>query len=1017
MEKTQKLVRSLLLTILFLVLSIFLYMVFRKDDTLTFGMQQILYPIGMALLLSALVILWLAVQTSPEKKARRHDWFQHKLMFPLLAGALAMVCTLLAYFYLGIWPVGDKTVMIVDMHHQYAPLLAQLREMILSGGSPLYSFKVGLGSSFIPLFAYYLASPFNLLLLLFPEHLLTEGIFVITILKNTLCAIFFAACVQYIYRKRTASLLIVSVMYALMMYALAYSWNIMWLDCVMVLPLVVMGFERLMRTGRYGLYVLSLAYALYANYYIAFMICLFMVLYYIVYTLRRRRTLERFGRSFLRFSVGSLLGGGLAMFILIPVLFALGQTSASGGEFKEQLEGSINMFQLLGRHLYDTTPTIRSGNLPNIYCGLLAVLAVPLFATTRTISLRRRLSYLGLLGVLALSFAINNLDLLWHGLHAPNDLPYRFSFLYSFVLLLIVYETLLHLKDITIKQVGGSFVGILAYLILEDQFGDQEAYGFKAVYISLLLVAIYALIVAFVARHKLRVRSASCLLLLVVVAEMTFNAGGTFRTLNSREYFTAHENYVDNERTQTLRKAIDRAKSIGAGSGNAFYRMELDQTPRFTCLSPSIFDYRGLSVFASSNYYTTTKFMGYLGYAINGVNSYLYNNFVPTTDSLFGIRYLVLDHESDDDSLKLLDTVSESGDYFYIYENSAALPVGYTVKSSVRDWYEVQFDPFRSQNDLFNAMTGINEDMFSFMEVTLDDAEDSIASLTGLTSFSIFPRDGINTANFTVEIPEKGRYFVYLDCGAASSISCSVGDASPREPYILDAGVMEAGDVITASISADSSCIGNVYVAKLNEELYARTFAYLSAGGLKTEHFSETRITGTFTAQDNGVFFTSIPYDEGWSVKVDGKAVEPFAAGNGAMLAFNVTAGDHRVEITFFPRGLMLGIILSLVSLTVFVTLVLVTNHGRRKRIAQARMAVRRPEGPAYVAPGGYMDYPADLSAGEFLTDIWSNPPDVVLSDAPSPETASGDAAASFPQQEASDSPSDSTEPPVPPAE
>ena len=134
-------------------------------------------------------------------------------------------------------------------------LLAQLREMILSGGNPLYSFKVGLGSSFIPLFAYYLASPFNLLLLLFPENLLTEGIFVITILKNTLCAVFFAACVQYIYRKRTVSLLIVSVMYALMMYALAYSWNIMWLDCVMVLPLVVMGFERLMRSGRYGLYV------------------------------------------------------------------------------------------------------------------------------------------------------------------------------------------------------------------------------------------------------------------------------------------------------------------------------------------------------------------------------------------------------------------------------------------------------------------------------------------------------------------------------------------------------------------------------------------------------------------------------------------------------------------------------------------------------------------------------------------------------------------------------------------
>ena len=137
MEKTQKLVRSLLLVILFLVLAIFLYVFLRKDDTLTFEAQRILYPIGMALLLSALVTLWLAVQINPAEKKRRRGWFEHTLMFPLLAGALAMVCTLLAYFYLGIWPVGDKTVIIVDMHHQYAPLLAQLREMILSGGNPL----------------------------------------------------------------------------------------------------------------------------------------------------------------------------------------------------------------------------------------------------------------------------------------------------------------------------------------------------------------------------------------------------------------------------------------------------------------------------------------------------------------------------------------------------------------------------------------------------------------------------------------------------------------------------------------------------------------------------------------------------------------------------------------------------------------------------------------------------------------------------------------------------------------
>lgn len=93
-------------------------------------------------------------------------------------------------------------------------------------------------------------------------------------------------------------------MYAMMMYTLAYFWNIMWLDVVMILPLVVMCFEKLMREGKYLPYILTLAYALYANYYIGFMLCLFMVLYFLFYLLRRRRTLDRVGKSFLRFAVG-----------------------------------------------------------------------------------------------------------------------------------------------------------------------------------------------------------------------------------------------------------------------------------------------------------------------------------------------------------------------------------------------------------------------------------------------------------------------------------------------------------------------------------------------------------------------------------------------------------------------------------------------------------------------------------------------------------------------------------------
>lgn len=208
---TFQLVKGCVLAIIFLIAALAAFMLLREDTGLSTTAQQWVYPIGMAGLLAALITLFLGIATQDPNKpeAARKAWF-----YPLMAGLLGLVCMSLAYAYLGMWPVGVETGLIVDMHHQYAPLLADLRDMLLHGGSPLYSFHVGLGSSYLPLFAYYLASPFNLLLVLFPEHLLPEALLVITLLKNALTAALFAACLQYVYRRRDMSVCIVAIMYS-----------------------------------------------------------------------------------------------------------------------------------------------------------------------------------------------------------------------------------------------------------------------------------------------------------------------------------------------------------------------------------------------------------------------------------------------------------------------------------------------------------------------------------------------------------------------------------------------------------------------------------------------------------------------------------------------------------------------------------------------------------------------------------------------------------------------------------
>ena len=180
-EANARLFKGAFLLILFVALAFSFRLFFVGKNPASPTLQEVVYPILMGALLGALATLCAAqlLHNREDFKGERPVWF-----FPLLSGLLGLVAMTAAYAHLGMWPVGTKTGMIVDMHHQYAPLLAQLRDRLLQGDSLLYAFEVGLGGSFLPLFGYYLASPFNLLLLLFPESLLTEGILCITLLKN-----------------------------------------------------------------------------------------------------------------------------------------------------------------------------------------------------------------------------------------------------------------------------------------------------------------------------------------------------------------------------------------------------------------------------------------------------------------------------------------------------------------------------------------------------------------------------------------------------------------------------------------------------------------------------------------------------------------------------------------------------------------------------------------------------------------------------------------------------------------
>ena len=177
------------------------------------------------------------------------------LMIAFFVPVLVMICI---FAQRGIFPFGERCFLRTDMYHQYAPFFSEFQHKLRTGGSLLYSWDVGMGVNFAALYAYYLASPLNWLILLCPKKFIIEFMTIMIVLKIGLSGLSFA----WYLKKHSQNCILgggfFGIFYALSGYMAAYSWNIMWLDCILLFPLIVYGLERLVKEQKGMLYCVTL---------------------------------------------------------------------------------------------------------------------------------------------------------------------------------------------------------------------------------------------------------------------------------------------------------------------------------------------------------------------------------------------------------------------------------------------------------------------------------------------------------------------------------------------------------------------------------------------------------------------------------------------------------------------------------------------------------------------------------------------------------------------------------------
>ena len=859
--------------------------------------------------------------------------------FVLLSAFVAMLGLGFSYMVFKVFPLGDGTVLRMDLYHQYGPLYCELYDKVANHESFIYSWVSGGGTSFLGNYFNYLSSPLSFIILLFERKEMPYAITTMVMVKCVLSAASFTYYLKKSQNSHSYASAAFGVFYAFSAYFLAYYWNIMWLDGMILFPIIILGIERIIDERKPLTYIASLTVLLYSTYYIGYMTCIFSIVYFIAYFFISMKSADeamptpapekktdgkkkitfsldplrnnRFISRGVTFAFASLLSGMLCAVTLIPVYFILQSSSATSDTFPSAMETYFDLINLVSSHLAGLTTTIRSSGddvLPNIYCGILPAILLPLYIMNKKISIKEKTVYVLLIILFVFSFDTNMANFVWHAMHFPNDLPYRFSFMYSFIFLVMAYKALKHIRAISYRDIALIGFVWIALVLFYEKFPTEKitdftifgSIGIIMVWTAVLLLIKKGLMPKFVLGVTI-ISIAFCEVIIADTQAYSFN----------RDY----DEYVSNY--DTYRDTISYVEN----EDKSFYRQELCYLD--TRMDPCLYGYDGMSVFSSMAYEDYSGLQYSLGLFGNRINSYTYNTQTPVYNMMFNLKYLTQKDTSITPSKDFYTHIytSDNGKG-NVFKNNYYLPISFVASSDIKKWDCTEGDPFEVQEDFIDKAAGVSDVFIPCEYVATEaygaDCED--VTENGVYSFSKDEDSDGGTIDVTIKAVNNSNLYVYIYSPEIDNVNYFWNDEEDTtdqyidEPYIMDLGKHKKGDKIRielslASMETDASVV-DIYAYNIDKKVFEAAYDMLKAGAMNVTSHTATTIEGTVDAGYSGYLYTSIPYDEGWSVYIDGEKVKTFKVGD-CMLATGIKQGKHTVKYKYSPKGLNYGFVIT----------------------------------------------------------------------------------------------------------
>ncbi len=907
---------------------------------------------------------------------------------------LPLAIMLLIYICRGLYPIDTGCVLVLDLNGQYVYFYEALRAFIHGDGSLLYSFERALGGEFLGIYAYYIASPLSWLVGLFPEGRMLEALLVIFLIKTGLSGLTFGWYLNKTTRHPNRLFIVAfATLYALSSYAVVQQHNSMWIDALIWLPILTYAIEQLIKEGRYRLFVISLAMTIMSNFYIGYMVCIYVAHYFFYYYLAKGDPLSRannphserwhFVKSLLRIGGASAIAIGISAVLILGAYYSLGfgKTDFTNPDFSFFVRFSLSdLFVKLLPGAYDT---VRPAGLPIIYCGVLTLILLPFYYLRKDISVREKLWSTLFIAVFVLSFLLNPLDIAWHGFQKPNWLNYRYSFMLCFWLLVLAFRGMCHIRrarGTTVFGVGA--VLILAVIILErfeyqsfvlDEYGLEPGKldTFRTVWFTIIMVILLCACLSAIISAKKRGALKKYSFVLVGVIALEVFANGLIQTADldidvGYASYTAYNDYINEARV-----IADKVQEMDT----SFYRME--KTRQRKTNDNMALNMRGLSCSTSTLNQETIRLLRNMGYASYSNRSKYYGG-TPFSDSLLGLKYILSEksvketasYYNENRALhaimeELYEAYAETDEYV-AFKNPYALSLAFTVSPDIQELVFSLIDeqgrenvllstPMARLNALATALMGEPTEIFVPIEVEdFGRVNCDLIPVSGHRKYTPAHSGADSVVTIDAVMPTDAYLFFYAPTDYRREVKVTLNDDAYGYLFDSDSNRIKALGKHSAGEELDlrlTLCDDSFYIQHLEPCLYyldvecfKAVMAELSKEQYQIEEFTETHFKGTITVDgETETVLTTIPYDEGWQVYVDGKRVDIYKAAD-ALIAFDIRGvGSHSLELVYAPKIITLGCIISASSLVIFLAFVLF-DRQYIKRHGHSLSAARPPK-------------------------------------------------------------------------